>query len=938
MAGRPRVVTTAVTAPATMVERSRELAALRACLTDVRDSQARVTLLEGPAGVGKTALLRAARDLAVTDGFRVLWARMPYLAATAPHELLRRLLGPEVERRGGPGSLTGAAAFAAPLFTPGTTTVTGVDYGCQWLLAALADDGPLLLAIDDVHWADVDSLRILVDAVEDLQGAPIGVVATARPMAADPAVAAMLSRLATLGGAGVLRPEPLSEAGVAEVLCVAFGREPEQLFTLACAQASGGNVFYLRELVRPLVAAGLPPTAAAAAELAASGPQALAATVLWRLDQLGPVATELAQAAAVLGDDVPLRVVAALARAEGEPAGRAAAALEAASILVRADPVVFPHPLVRAAVEHTVAPGQLGRLHAAAARVLLASAAPAPQVARHLLRAPPGGAEGTVGLLVDEARRTLDSGSPETAHRLLTRALAEPPSPAARPPVLLALAEAERATGAPARAQQHLAEVVETGPRELSISAMAELFDLLYELDDEAGADSLRLRAFAAEPYGASPAELRLRAALLLDVAAGRTDRAPERLTRVDLDRLGIGTGEQRYLLLCVAIHQRATGECPPERFLSQLRRVVHGLPDDRPLTGWEVSAALESAAFLASVEAMADADRVLERLRPDVARLRRASPALQAEWSHRSALNGLRRGRFEEALVVLAEAELFADRHGLTVYGGLARGARGYIALERGDYAEAGRHLLDSPAEAVPARALGELLSGRPERALALLDPPPGDGSAATEREIEFEVHLLASHACQMLNDREGAVRESDREVAVRLRHGPSFQLALALRRRASFAPAREAEELLVQAMEACADTPRLPIRARVRASYGAALRRAGRLRAARAELAAALDLAERLGMTRLSGRVAADIRAAGGRPRRARVTGWAALTGSQAAVARLAAEGRTNREIAESLYVTIKTVETHLAAVYRKLAVPGRDHLRAQISGGPP
>ncbi|MCY1138158.1 AAA family ATPase [Actinoplanes sp. Pm04-4] len=932
MAARPRAAAGSERT-ATMVDRTRELAALRAGLRDAESGTARVVVIEGAAGVGKTALLQATRDEALAAGFRALWARSPHLATAAPYELLRRLLGPEVMRLGGPGALSGAAAFAAPLFSPGAATVAGVDYGCHWLLAALTDEGPLLLAVDDAHWADAESLRILADTAEDLQNAPFGIVVTARP-ASDPLVEAMLDRLATIEGARVLRPGPLTESGVAAVLRAAFGAAPDPAFTQACAQASGGNVFYLRELVRPLVAAGRPPTAGTAAELAATGPDALIRTVRWRLGELGPAATAVAQAAAVLGDDTPLRHVEALAAVD--EAAVPAAALRAASILARAEPVGFPHPLVRAAVEQTIHEGQLGRLHARAARVLQQASAPAAQVAKHLLRAPPAASPGVVDLLAGEARHDLESGSPATAHQLLARALAEPPAPAERPALLLALAGAERATGAQAKAREHLAEVVETGSRELSICAMAELFELLYEVDDEDAAAGLRRRAIAAEPYGNTPAEIRLHSTLLMHVATGLAEPAPARLIDVDLEALPTGSGEQRRLLLYAAVHRRGTGHCPPAEFLAHLRRAVHDLPGRRPLTYWEVMAALESAAYLASVEAMPDADRVLARLRPEVARLRHIAPDLQAEWSHRTVLNRLRCGRFEEAQVMLGEAERFAERHGLTLYVRSAQSARGCIHLERGDYAEAARHLRRGAGEAFYLTALAELLSGRPAEALAGLALPSDPAAAVTEREIEFEAHLVASHAYERLGDRDRARHEAEREVAVRRRHGPPFRLALALRRRATFAPAREAVEMLAEASAAATGTPRLPVLARVQASYGAALRRAGRLREARTELAAALDCAVRLDMPGLATKLTAEIHAAGGRPRRTRVTGVSALTDSQAAVARLAAEGRTNREIAETLYVTIKTVETHLAAVYRKLAVPGREHLGAAMGAG--
>ncbi|GAA2628862.1 helix-turn-helix transcriptional regulator [Paractinoplanes durhamensis] len=794
----------------------------------------------------------------------------------------------------------------------------------------------MLVAIDDAHWADAESLRVLADAAEDLQRAPLAIVVTTRPTA-DLAVQPMLSRLATLSSAGLLHLAPLTEAGVTTVVRQAFGKPPDPSFARACAQASGGNVFYLRELVRPMAAAGLPPAAAAVSELTAIGPDALVWTLRGRLGELGAEAGEVARAAAVLGDDTPLRDVAALAGTDLRQAGLQARRLAGAAVLARTDPVSFPHPLVRSAIEQTIDPGGLGVLHARAAEILRAAGAPAAQITQHLLLAPPAGDAAVAELLTAEGHHALMTGAAATALHLMRRALAEPPPPPDRPAALLALAEAERAVGEPAQAAAHLTEVIETGPREPALRAMADLFEVLYDIEDQDGARRLDERALDARPYGDSPAELRLRAVLLVRHANGLVTRAPAALADLDVDRLPTDSGEHRRLLLSAAIQLRAAGACTAEQFVTYLRRSVRDLPADRPLTYWEVLAALNSAAFLAAAEAMTDADAVLERLRPDVARLRGVAPDVQAEWTQRTVLNTLRRGRFEEAGARLGEAAEFAARHGLVVYTALAAYARGWIELERGNYAEAGRLVLDGPVEEGIAGALGELLSGRPKEALRLLDLPTDPAAPVGEREIEFESHLVASHAWELLGDRDAALRAADRELAIRRRHGPSFRLALALRRRASFAPARTALELLDEAAEACAGTPRLPVLARVHAARGSAMRRAGQLRAARTELAVALDLADRSGLTRLRERVAGELRASGGRPRRTRVTGVGSLTDGQAAVARLAASGCTNREIAEKFYVTIKTVETHLAAVYRKLEVSGREHLAAALGDDP-
>ena len=178
-------------------------------------------------------------------------------------------------------------------------------------------------------------------------------------------------------------------------------------------------------------------------------------------------------------------------------------------------------------------------------------------------------------------------------------------------------------------------------------------------------------------------------------------------------------------------------------------------------------------------------------------------------------------------------------------------------------------------------------------------------------------------------MGDRDRAAAEARREVAIRRRYGPDRPLAEALRRAASFVPAREGVLLLEEAALLAESRPSRPVLARVLASYGMALRRADRASEGRDVLARAADLASEMGMERLFGRMRDELLVSGGRPRRARRTGPTSLTESQRQVATLAAEGLTNREVAERLFVTIKTVETHLMAVYRKLGISTRGQL---------
>jgi DNA-binding CsgD family transcriptional regulator len=429
--------------------------------------------------------------------------------------------------------------------------------------------------------------------------------------------------------------------------------------------------------------------------------------------------------------------------------------------------------------------------------------------------------------------------------------------------------------------------------------------------------------------------EVRLRAQLLANVfmAVEPGLTMPPGLAEIDAQDLPVERDIDRYLLVVAAIYERTMQRGTTQRLVDNLRRAVAALDgvSDGTLSEWDARAAIEAATFLADDE-VAEADAILERVAPSVSRLRGTAPALQSELEHRRLLSALAKGDFEDVLAAIALAEQRTAAHEQSRFTVGHRFIRGWIAFQRGDYESAGELLAARTSEDTLYPALGALLAGEPERVLDMLATQ--NLSADVEApvmaiEVELDPHLVASHAYDLLGDRDGAEREADREVAIRRRYGPRFRLAQALRRRASFEPARRAVDVLTEALELAESTPRRPVAARVLASYGAALRRVERIPEARDALYRAVDMAGEMGMERLRERAHRELLLAGGRPRRVRATGPRSLTAAQQQVARLAAAGRTNRQIAEELFVTIKTVETHLAAVYRKLGIGTRDEL---------
>ena len=139
----------------------------------------------------------------------------------------------------------------------------------------------------------------------------------------------------------------------------------------------------------------------------------------------------------------------------------------------------------------------------------------------------------------------------------------------------------------------------------------------------------------------------------------------------------------------------------------------------------------------------------------------------------------------------------------------------------------------------------------------------------------------------------------------------------------------ARESEELLREALAVLETSDVRLINVRTQLDLGILVRRAGRTEEAREILRVALDTAHRLGAAPVADRAEAELRASGAKPRRAQLTGLEALTASERRVAELAGQGMTNREIAQALFVTARTVEGHLTQVFRKLDVPSRESL---------
>src|SRR3954452_1469849 len=249
---RPRRVVMSLTTTAqaahhaAILEREDELATLADVVRAASQGRGGVAWIEGPPGIGKTRLLEAAR--AGAENRTVLAARGGRLERDFAFGVVRGLFEPVI---GCDGLLTGAARLAAPALTPertpDDTDAAGTLHGIYWLVANLAERGPVLLVVDDAHLADAASLRALAYLARRVAELPVAVVlAVADPAAhLEPAVVDALREAEVTT---VLRPGPLSATAVGALAAAQCGPAPPS-FVQACHEATGGNPLLVRALL-----------------------------------------------------------------------------------------------------------------------------------------------------------------------------------------------------------------------------------------------------------------------------------------------------------------------------------------------------------------------------------------------------------------------------------------------------------------------------------------------------------------------------------------------------------------------------------------------------------------------------------------------------------------------------------------------------------------
>jgi DNA-binding CsgD family transcriptional regulator len=922
------------------LERTDELAAIGSAVEAAASGGGSSMLIEGPPGIGKTRLLREAADRAEAGRLDVLRARGDELESELPFGLVRqlfeaRLAGESGRRRA--ALLSGAAKLAEPVLEPraqpGAGGAQAAFHGLYWLTANLSGQVPLVLVIDDLHCADLPSLEWLGYLTRRLEGMSVLVLAAARRAEDDRL--RLIESLVTGGGSSVLAPRPLSRAAVEQLVEDVTGAEPDAAFSDACLEASGGNPFLLRELLRAAAQEGIPASAPGARRVAALAPETVSRAVLVRLAALPPAAAELAQAVAVMGQDVPFDAAAELAGLGPDPAAEAADALASAYVLGSERELNFIHPIVRTAVEEQMPPSRRRAAHAEAARILAERGADPERRAMHLLVADPAASAEVVETLREAARRASDRGAARIAVTCLSRALEEQPEPAVRAELLEELGVAA-ASAADPRAEQWLREAyasaMDPAGRGRAALALGRALFVVGRLEDAFVAiDEAEADLGPDDRWIAARLEAELIVAARLDYQL--RPRVPERLDR--LERLSEGDPEARRLVLSHRAYEAALAGEPADGPIAMAREA---------LAGGQLVAALgpeDSNLYLApnTLALCEQLDEAAEVFDAAIAAARERGSALgfTVASCFRSQVH-YRWGDVRRAESDARAAVEVAAAEGWGVGIPAARAFLLYALVERGALDEARQLLAEAElGDEIPDLVMFDPLldaRGRLRMASGQLAEGVADMLACGERQERWGAHNPSvipwrSMAAEgMIRDgRADEARElAEEEVALARRAGTPRAVGMALR----VAGLVLQDRPLLEEAVAVLDSGPSPLEtARARVALGGLLRRQRGPGLAREQLRQALDEADRAGATALAGEAREELLAAGARPRRARLSGRDALTASELRVASRAADGASNREIAQSLFVTVKTVETHLGNAYRKLEVSSRAEL---------
>jgi DNA-binding CsgD family transcriptional regulator len=681
-------------------------------------------------------------------------------------------------------------------------------------------------------------------------------------------------------------------------------------------RVTGGNPLLAIELSRSLA------TAPHGTPLEELGSPTVARLVLDRVAKVSPAAVALARALALFAGGAELEDAAAVAGLQPREAEEAADGLVAAQVLADAEPLVFLHPMMRAAVYEQLGVFARRRGHSRAAERLKERGAGIEAIAAHLLAGPPQGDPENLRILRAAADEAVRHVAPRAAARYLERAVAEDAASGEElRALLLDLGRLQRQTSHPAARATLERALAQSASAPQRIEAAVDLAATAMAAGDH---EAVGRVVHATREVEARPDDRLTLDMLHAESLWSRGDfRGCLQLVERVPPTLPGDTPAERFALVQSASVRFLRG-APVAETLELLLRSIGDRGADALVAGVDVG---DPVGWLITCEAFDEA-RALAEERMEYARETGNDALYALSQGHIGWIEG------DQGNLLAGEA---AFRLGLA-NPGLASHWRTqltvnlvFMLIHRGRLDEASAELdaLEDAGSLMVQSRRAEIAhwAGDAARALTLWQP-----RLQAENEAGI-IHPMALIWRAEMVDSLAAVGRRDEAIAMarELTERSERTGGVAARGAHRLALGRVTGDLheLQRAHEILEPSAVRWIAARARLDLGAALRRGGERVAAREHLRAALDYASRQGAEPLAGRAREELRLAGARPRRAALSGADALTPAEQRIARLAAEGRSNKEIAQHLFLTVKTVEMTLVRAYRKLDIGSRQEL---------
>jgi pentatricopeptide repeat protein len=910
-----------------MAERGDVLGALERLINDAYKGRGGALFIVGPAGLGKTTLLEHAITVAKSQ-FMVGVGRGDQVESVLPFGLIGQALDQLLEGKlpGGSMALDADGGDAADISAQ--ARFYGILRGVRE--AAVC---PLLVALDDLHWSDPDSLTVIHLICRRLASLPVALIATTRPWPAEAVTSAQ-----DLAAQGLAEIEPLAPLSTTAARKLLYSRVSGQVPAKVMDQAidlCGGNPLLMEQV---------------ALELRRSGRLSEGQVWFSRFVGVGAAGWRYLQAASVLGTRFRAAVATEVAGLSATEAATEIDGLFRGGLLYEADDgwARFTHALIRQGVYEDIAPPVRRDLHAASFRALVASGAYPAEAAEHAVTAHLAGDPEAVATVARAGRDALRVGAVRAARQHLEAGMrlagdAAPPellfdlgaalvahgaseeaiaiyerllhlptlSTADRVAVLRELGQASFVTGQVERAAACYVSAVGLAEQDHPALAVGALLDQAFHHQTLFGPRAALPWAHRAAELATARGVMQASAqavwgiiayrcgdpdglATAADAAASRVDLIP---TSRSMDRHRYWHPALSYATLAVLAERFTDAERLLTEILSSAERRCEPITLVQAVIAW-----IDGLCRLGRLsEALALVDRLIE--------LAELFPHWSPLASTYRALVLLEQGQLEQAALCCGQqATKTHHRSSMHRATGLELYVRGVLAHRQGD-----------AETACSVFAQLEEWADRSGEVDPSYLPWAADAVAAY---LACGRNTDAQHVIDWVAQRAMALPSRWPKIVV-----ATGQAALAERT----GDRALAESSFAQALDLCDELPMLLARTQTLTDYGAFLTRGGEIAQARVLLAEALHIAEACGAEWHANRARAEWRRAGGRTR-TRKPGE--LSPQEATVAQLAQAGRTNREIAQQLHLSIKTVETHLGHIYRKLGIRSRWQLTGRTN----